>query len=433
MNQWSWSDRAGAVLVAMLLLLLVGCQSQATSVDPAAMPPPAVSVVQVKGEDVPIFHEYAAQTFARDMVEVRGRVDGYIEKRLFQVGSDVKAGQPLYILDVRPYRAEVERAKGELGQSEASQEFARRQVALLQAQADLAQARANLVKAQQDVKRLEPLVKADAASQQDLDNAVAALEVNQANVKAKEANVEQTRLSNKAQFDTAKAKVASSAATLRAAELDLEYATITAPISGRIGDSLIQIGGLVTKSSPQPLTTIVPLDKIWVRFKMSEGEYLEYQRRRSMAQTQKVPLQLVLADGSIHPAEGRIENTVNAVDSKTGTLEMQATFANPKHMLLPGQFGRIRMQVESRKNAILVPQRSVQEVQGLQSVLTVGPDYKVLLRSVVVSERIGDQAVVTQGLKAGERVIVEGVQKARPGMVVKPEPYKTPAKPEGSK
>src|SRR5580698_7480707 len=156
-----------------LLFLLVGCQSSAPKTASAAggAPPASVSVIEVKAEDVPIYSEYAAQTFARDMVEVRGRVNGYIEKRSFAIGSDVNAGQELYVLDLRPYEAEVARAKAQVAQAEANLEFARRQVALAQAEADLAQSEANLLKARQDVDRLVPLVKAEAASQQDLDNA----------------------------------------------------------------------------------------------------------------------------------------------------------------------------------------------------------------------------------------------------------------------
>src|SRR5437016_2709201 len=168
-------------------LAISGCNARASVLNAAAPPPaPEVSVMTVNGEDTPIYADYTAQTFARDMVEVRGRVDGYIEKRLFETGSDVKAGQPLYILDLRPYEAEVEKARGDLSQSHANQEFAARQVALLQAEADLAQAHANLLKAQQDVDRLRPLVKQEAAPLQDLDNAVAALQATQANVRARQ-------------------------------------------------------------------------------------------------------------------------------------------------------------------------------------------------------------------------------------------------------
>jgi membrane fusion protein (multidrug efflux system) len=375
---------------------------------------------------VPIYRDYTAETYARDMVEVRGRVDGYIEERLFQVGSDVKAGQVLYVLDRRPYQADVDKAKGDLEQSQASHEFAKRQVALLQAEADLKQAEANLLKARQDVERLKPLVKEEAAPQQDLDNAIAAFQANEANVNSRKAAVEQARLSTKAQIDTTLAQTDSSKAQLAMAQLNLEYATIRAPISGRIGDSLVQVGGLVTKNSTQPLTTIVPLDPIWVRFKVSESEYLGMQRSGEGERTLQRPIQLILADGSTHPFPGQIRNTVNQVDPKTGTLELQATFPNPKHNILPGQFGRVRLKANDRKGVLLVPQRAVQDLQGLQSVFAVDSQNKVLLRTIVTAERVGDRWIVLQGLKPGDRVIVEGVQKVRPGATVNAEPYKPP-------
>lgn len=164
---------------------------------------------------------------------------------------------------------------------------------------------------------------------------------------------------------------------------------------------------------------------------MSESEYLTYQRRDDRDQARLLPLQLVLADGSVHPYPGHIENTVNQVDRKTGTLELQATFGNPQRNLLPGQFGRIRLRMNERKNVLLVPQRSVQEMQGLRSIMAVGADNRVLARSVTTGEREGDRWIITQGLKPGDRVIVEGLQKARPGALVNPRPYhERPAMPE---
>ncbi|HZU28986.1 MAG TPA: HlyD family efflux transporter periplasmic adaptor subunit, partial [Bryobacteraceae bacterium] len=300
-----------------------------------APPPPAVSVIEVKPQTVPIYGEYAAQTFARDGVDIRGQVDGYIRKRLFKAGDDVRAGQVLYVLDLRPYQADVQKARGDVAQSEANAEFARRQVALLQAQADLAEAEANELKAQQDVDRLTPLVKADAAPQQDLDNALAALKATKAAVAAQKANVEQTALSTRIQVATSSAQVQANEALLRSAQLNLEYATITSPISGRVGDSSTQVGGLVTKNSAQPLTTVVPLDPIWVRFKVSEADYLTLLKGGS-DDLLRSPLELLLADNSVFPQKGRVENATNQVDPKTGTLEIQATFPNPRHVLLPG-------------------------------------------------------------------------------------------------
>jgi membrane fusion protein (multidrug efflux system) len=422
MNENNYKKILLVGLVSAIALLTAACGSSTTAaVSPP--PPPTVAVIDTKAQDVPIYAEFAAQTFARDMVEVRGRVDGYVDQRLFQVGSNVRAGEPLYILDTRPYEAEVGKARADVAQSEANLDFAKRQVALAQAEADLAQAEANLLKAKQDVERLKPLVKEDAAPKQDLDNAVAALQANQANVNARKASVEQARLSTRTQVASVQAQLEANRALLRTAELNLEYATIRAPISGRIGDSLIQVGGLVTRTAPQPLTTIVPLDPIWVRFKVSEVERAAYQT----ADARSLPLQLILGDNVVYPFDGRFQNTVNQVDPKTGTLEVQVTFPNPKHTLLPGQFGRVRLRSSERKNVILVPQKAVQELQGLQSVLTVGPDSKVLVRSVVTGDRVGELWVIEQGLKAGDRVIVEGLQKVQPGAVVSPKPYQPAA------
>lgn len=378
------------MMVAALAVIVVGaalaaaCGSKAAA-EPGAPPPPEVGVIEVAGEDVPVYREYPARTYARDMVEVRGRVDGYIERRTFDIGSDVRAGQTLYVLDVRPYQAEVERARG----------------ALAQATADIEQAEANLVKAQQDVVRLEPLVKEEAAAKQDLDNAQAALRASQAGVAARKASVEASK------------------AQLRTAELNVEYATIKAPIAGRIGDSLQQVGSLVSRTSPEPLTTIVPLDPIWVRFQISEAELLTFQK----ADAQALPIQLFLSDGTAFPHAGRVENTLNGVNTRTGTMEVQARFPNPERTVLSGQFGRVRLRMAERKNALLVPQKAVQELQGLQSVLTVGADGTVQVRSVVTADRVDDRWIVEQGLKPGEVVIVDGIQKARPGSVVKPTPY----------
>ena len=373
---------------------------------------------------MPIFSEYPAQTYARNTVDVRARVDGYIEKWLFRPGQEVQAGETLYVLDKRPYEAALDQSKGNLAQSEADLDFAQKQVALLQAEANLAVTQANLVKAQQDVDRLEPLVKADAASKQDLDAAAAALGAGQANVKANQANVDQARLSTRTQIASTQGKVEALRGAVRTAQLNLEYATIQAPISGLIGDTQVPVGGLVNATSPQPLTTIVPLDPIWVRFKVTETEYLDFKKRGNLTRSE---LTLVLADNSEFPHKGLVENTVNQVDPKTGTLELQARFPNPQHVLLPGQFGKVRFETNIRKNVVLVPQRAIQQLQSTQTILTVGSDDKVQLKTITTSDRVGDAWVVEQGLKAGERVIVEGQLKVRPGMTVHPSPYAEPA------
>ena len=412
----------GALIAVCLSIAIAGCQSAAQNKNPGQQPPsPGVLVTEVTASDVQVFSEYPGQTYARNTVDVRGRVEGYIEKWLFRPGQEVHAGDALYVLDTRPSQAAVEQAKGNLAQSEADLEFARKQVALLQAEANLAVSQANLLKAQQDYDRLAPLVKEDAAAKQELDAAVAALHSAEANLKSSQANVEQTRLSTRTQIDSMQGKTEALGGALRTATLNLEYGTIRAPITGLIGDTLVPIGGLVTPTSQQPLTTIVPLDPIWIRFKVTEPEYLAFKKRGTLTNSQ---LTLVLADNSEFPPRGRVENTVNQVDPKTGTLELQASFPNPQHTLLPGQFGKIRLETEMRKNVMTVPQRAVQQLQSMQTVYTVGPGNKVELRPVVTAERVGQSWIVLQGLKPGDRVIVEGQLRVRPGMVVNPSPFK---------
>ena len=403
-------------------ILVSGCGSQARSQN-GAPPPPSVLVTTAHAGDVPIFSEYPAQTYARNTVDVRARVDGYIEKWLFRPGQEVQAGETLYVLDKRPYEAALDQAKGNLAQSEADLDYAQKQVALQQAQANLAVTQANRVKAQQDVDRLTPLVQADAASKQELDAAVAALGAGEANVNANQANVDQARLSTRTQIASMEGKVAALRGAVRTGQLNLDYATIQAPISGLVGDTQVPVGGLVNATSPQPLTTIVPLDPIWVRFKVTETEYLEFKKRGKLTQSE---LTLVLADGSEFPHKGRVENTVNQVDPKTGTLELQSRFPNPQRILLPGQFGKVRFETDLRKNVVLVPQRAIQQLQSTQTILTVGSDDKVQLKTITTSDRVGDAWVVEQGLNAGERVIVEGQLKVRPGMTVHPSPYVAP-------
>jgi membrane fusion protein (multidrug efflux system) len=405
-------------------LVWTGCSASGQKSAATGPPPTQVRVTEVTLQDVPILSEFAAQTYARDMVEVRGRVTGNVDQWLFRPGADVKTNQALYVLDLRPYEAAVQQAAGNLHQNEADLEFAKNQVALLQAQANLAAAQASLLKAQQDVERLTPLVKADAASKQDLDAATAALTASQANVNALKANVDQAALSTRTQISSMQAKVEAQRAALRTAELNLQYGTIRSPIDGRIGDSLIPVGGLVTPTSPQPLTTIVPLDPMWVRFKVTESEYLSWSNHGNGTPAGSLPLTLMLADKSEFPSPGRIENTLNQVDPKTGTLELQARFPNPKHAILPGQFGRVRVQFAERKNAILVPQRAVQQMQSMQAVYTVGPDNKVLQRAVTTGDRVGTSWIIEQGLQPGDRVIVEGQLKVRPGTLVQPQLYR---------
>jgi len=413
----------------IVFLGLAGCTSDAQQKAQGPPPPPLVEVMQVSASDVPITVEYPAQTYARNTVDVRPRVAGYVEKWLFTPGATVTAGQPLYVLDLRPLQAAVIQAEGNLHQSEADLEFAKGQVSLLQAEATLASAKANLEKARQDYERLKPLVEQDAASKQDLDAATAALSSNQANVQALQAAVDQARLQTTTQIKSTEGKVESLRGTLTTSKLNLEYGTIAAPISGVVGDTIVPVGGLANPTAIQPLTTIVPLDPMWVRFKVTEEQYLAMAAGRVNKVRSEPPITLVLADNSTFPNKGKIENTTNQVDSRTGTLELQARFPNPQHTLLPGQFGRVEVETQIQKNVILVPQRAVQQVQNLRSVYTVEAGDKIAARPVTTGQRVGENWIIESGLRPGERIVVEGLMRVRPGLVVQPKPWHSPAAP----
>ncbi len=414
------------VCAAGAIAMLGGCSSEAQQKAQGPPPPPPVEVVEVHASSVPIIDEYPAQTYARNTVDVRARVEGYVEKWLFTPGSRVTAGQPLYVLDLRPLQAAVTQAEGNLSQSQADLEFAKGQVSLLQAEANLASAKANLAKAEQDYERLKPLAEQDAASKQDLDAAVAARSSNQANVRALQAAVDQARLQTSTQIKGTGGKVEALRGALATAKLNLDYGTIRAPISGIIGDTMVPVGGLANPTATQPLTTIVPQDPIWVRFQVTEEQYLTMASGRSNSIRNEPPITLVLADNSVFPNKGKIENTTNQVDPKTGTLEMQARFPNPQHTLLPGQFGRVQVETEVQKNVILVPQRAIQQVQNLQSVYTVEAGNKVAVRPVTTGRRIGENWIVKSGLNAGDHVVVEGLMRVRPGIEVQPRPWQGP-------
>jgi membrane fusion protein, multidrug efflux system len=407
--------------IVLAAVLSTGCGSGAPGGTASAQaPPPLVEVVTAATSDVPIFSEFAAQTFARDRVEVRARVDGYVEKWLFKPGDHVTAGQTLYVLDLRPFRAAVDEAAGNVKQTEADVQFAQKQVALAQAEANLAAAQAATLKAQQDYDRLKPLVEQDAAAKQELDTAATALTAAQATVRANQASVDQARLSTTTQIQSTQGKLDAQRGALETAQLHLQYGTIASPISGVIGDTLVPVGGIITANSTQPLTVIVPVDPMWVRIQMSENQYLAYGKRKAAGQD---GLQLILADNSTFGHPGHLDTVLNEVDPKTGTLEVQARFPNPEGRLLPGQFGRVRFQTDERKGVILIPQRAVQQVQSLQTVYTVNAENKVEAHAVKTAERSGDGWIIEEGLKPGDTVIVEGQMRIRPGAPVTAKPF----------
>jgi membrane fusion protein (multidrug efflux system) len=361
--------------IGILLLLAAACGRQEAPAPPPP-PPPAVVVSPVPAATVPLYREYVARTEARETVEIRSRVDGYLEKVLFTEGSRVKAGQLLFVIDQRPFRAALQEARG-----------------------SLAQAQASLSKAKRDVARLQPLVAESAAPQVDLDDAESAVEFSQASI------------------EKGKAAVAM-------AELNLKFSEIYAPISGIIGKQDVTAGNLVARDRTL-LTAISAWDPMRAVFSISETDYLRLgQQRRDdnpfIPRQNAAPFELIMADGSIYPLRGSLSFLERVLDLTTGTLNVYVSFPNPDRVLRPGLFGRVRVVVEAKPDTLLVPQRSVQVTQGVSSVLVVDKEDAVALRVVTLGERFRDFFIVTEGLKPGERVVVEGVQKAIPGRKVRP-------------
>ena len=367
------TNQSYAVAAALMLagVLTTACKSEQAK---AAPPSPQVLVANIERRDVPIVMELVGQTKGSQDVEIRARVEGYLDEVAFQEGTIVKKGRLLYRIDPKPFQATLANAK-----------------------ADLATWQARYVKTQNDVKRLEPLAKKQAVSQQELDDAVASEEAAQAQVAAQNATVDK-------------------------AQLDLGYTAVVAPITGLVGTTLVRSGSLVGRGESTLLTTVSQVDPILFTAGISEAEYLRLGRRadelRKQRGGQPVPVDLVLADGSVHPDKGRLDAIERAVDTTTGTLSLQFRFPNPNGLIRPGQYGRVRFVLETRKDAMLVPQRAIQELQSLYNVTVVGSDNKLAVKTVTVGPRVGSLWVVEKGLEPGDRVVVEGAQRLKPGTVV---------------
>jgi RND family efflux transporter MFP subunit len=361
--------------IGIFLILTAACSRQEGPAPPPPAPP-AVVVSPVPAATVPLYREYVARTEARETVAIRSRVDGFLEKVLFEEGRQVKAGELLFVIDQRPFKAALQEARG-----------------------SLAQAQASLNKARRDVARLQPLVAESAAPEVDLDNAESAVEYSLASI------------------ERAKAAIA-------IAELNLKFSEIRAPISGIIGKQEVTVGNLIARDQTL-LTAISSWDPMRTVFSISETDYLRLgQQRRDdnpfIPRKSAAPFELIMADGSVYPHRGSLSFLDRTLDLTTGTLNVYVSFPNPDRMLRPGLFGRVRVLVEAKPGALLVPQKSVQVNQGVSSVLVVDKEDAVALRVVNLGERVKEFFIVTEGLKPGERVVVEGVQKAIPGRKVRP-------------
>jgi membrane fusion protein (multidrug efflux system) len=362
----------------MLLAAVASVFSAACEKPQAApAPPPEVYVTPVVQKDVPTYLEVVGETEGAQDVDVRARVEGFLDTMSYREGSFVRKGELLYQIDRKPYEA-----------------------ALAAARADVAEAQARLDKATNDVTRYTPLVAKQAVSQQELDNARAAQDAGRAQVEAAKAAVDK-------------------------ATLDLSYTRVLSPVDGLAGFTKVKPGSLVGRGESTLLTTVSELNPIMLRVGVTEADYLKVAKRDS-SRVGEAPraggIELTLADGSTYPESGQVTTVERAVNASTGTLTLRIAFANPMNILRPGQYGRARILLEMRKNALLVPQRAVQELQNIRTVAVVGGDNTVAFKNVKVGPRVDTLWVVEEGLNAGDQIVAEGLQALRDGMVVRTRP-----------
>jgi membrane fusion protein (multidrug efflux system) len=383
----------GAAFCLLVVGLFVGTirPSRVADAHPGALPD--VEVAQVEQKDIPIFGEWIGTLDGFVNADVRAQVTGYLLRQGYQEGAFVKKGQLLFEIDPRPFQAVVDQAEGQLAQ----------------AKAQLATAQAVQGRTQLDVDRYTPLAKEQAASQQDLDNAV------------------QNNLAAKASVASAEAQIKTDEAALETARINLDFTRLVAPIDGIAGQAQLQVGALVNLNSG-PVTSVSTVDPIKVYFTVGEPQYLAFRKRfptesTRLAADKSLRLELILADGSIYPHEGSFFFADRQVNESTGAIRIAGVFPNPGSILRPGGYGKVRAAIRIQPNALLVPQRAVSEMQGGYQVAVVDTGNKVGIRSVNVGDRIGNQWIIADGLKPGEQVIAEGVQKVRAGMQVNPKPY----------
>jgi RND family efflux transporter MFP subunit len=381
----------GAFCLVVIALIIGVMRPKHVSGAPGA--PLDVQVVQVEQKDVPIYGEWIATLDGLVDADVRAQVTGYLIQQGYQEGAYVKAGQLLFQIDPRPFQAVLDQAKAQLSQ----------------AQAQLANAEALQMQAQLNVDKYTPLAQEQAASQQDLDNAV------------------QTNVAAKATVLNSKAAIQASQAAVETARINLNFTRLVAPIDGIVGLAQLQVGALVSPSSGV-VTTVSTVNPIKVYFTVSESEYLAWRLRfpteaALQAADKSLHLHLILADGSTYAHEGTFYFADRQVNIGTGAIRLAALFPNPANILRPGGYGKVRTAVRVQKDALLVPQRAVSELQGGYQVAVVDGANKVSIRTVQVGDRVGQEWIVTEGLKSGERVVAEGVQKVRTGMQVNPKPF----------
>ena len=369
-------------------------------------------MVAVEQKDMPIYREWIGTLDGYVNAPIKAQVNGYLLRQNYTEGSFVTKGQLLFEIDPRPFQAAVDQAIGQLAQ--ANGQLATAKAQLIQARANLTSAEASQHRTQLDVEKYTPLAKAKAVTQQDLDNAVQNNLSAVAQVKASEAAIE----TSKAQIEAAEAGVQAAQANVETAKYNLGFTRLTSPIDGIAGVAASQVGTLVGPASAA-VTTVSTLDPIRANFTVSEQEYLAFSKQSGI-EVSKLPLDLVLSDGSTYAKKGRFFFADREVNQATGSIQLTALFPNPGNILRPGQYGKVRAVLGTRVGALLVPQRSVTELQGSYQVAVVDAQNKVNIVTVKPGERIGSQWVIDEGLKPGDRVVAEGVQKVGPGATVVP-------------
>jgi len=383
---------AGVLCLVVLSVIVGALRPKRVSGAPSGASP-EVEVVQVEQKDVPIYHEWIGTLDGMTNADVRAQVTGYLLRQGYQEGAFVKKGQLLFEIDPRPFQAVLDQAEGQLAQ----------------AKAQLANAQAVQGRTELDVNRYTPLAREQAASQQDMDNAV------------------QNNMAAKATVATAEAQIKSAEAAVETAKINLDFTRLIAPIDGIAGQAQLQVGALVNLSSGT-VTSVSTVDPIKVYFTVSEPQYLDWRRRfptesSRLEADKNLRLELILADGSVYPHLGSFYFADRQVNVSTGAIRIAGLFPNPGNVLRPGGYGKVRAVVRLEHGALMVPQRAVTELQGGYQVAVVGPDNKVSIKTVTVGDSVGSDWVISNGLKPGDKVIAEGIQKVRPGAQVNPKPY----------
>jgi RND family efflux transporter MFP subunit len=405
-----------SLLVAAVAFQLTGCgRISAGAAEPT---PPEVEVVAVEQKDIPIYREWIGTLDGLVNAAIRSQVTGYLLTQDYAEGSFVRKGQLLFQIDPRPLQAAADQAKGQLAQ--ANGQLAQARAQYQQSEAQLASAEANQRKAQFDENRYIPLAKEHAVTQQDLDNAVQSNDSAKAQVKMATAQIEAA----KAQIEAASAAVEAAKASLEAANVNLGFTKLYSPIDGIAGNAQIQIGNLVNPAA-NAVTTVSTVDPIKVTFAVSEQEYLRLSKQYKPTDPTP-PLELILADGTVYPHPGKYAFAGRQVNQSTGAIEATGLFPNPGNILRPGQYGKVRVAVETLRGALLVPLQAVSELQGSYEVAALDGNDAVSIKTIHVGDQVGAWWVVSDGLNPGERVIVDGIQKVGPGMHVKPKPAPLP-------